>query len=130
MPCALFLFKLRNGKNVSWSYKNHFYFDNKDIIHVLICKTCDNFYLGETQNFKQRIANHKADIKKPHANTFRICSENHRHRNQTERCFQIFPFFCKTNTALREYKEKRYVSMETSIKSKWNMKYIYSNVYW
>ena len=29
--------------------------------------------------------------------------------NQAEPYFQIFPFYYQTNTALREYKEKRYI---------------------
>ena len=33
-------------------------------IYIPICKTCDNFYL-ETQDFKQRIAKDKSDVKNP-----------------------------------------------------------------
>ena len=39
--------------------------DTKDVIYILICKACDNFYLGQTQDFKQRTAKHKSDVKKP-----------------------------------------------------------------
>ena len=28
-----------------------------------MCKTCDNFHLGQTQDFKQRTAEHKSDVK-------------------------------------------------------------------
>ena len=69
-----------------------------------ICKTCDNFYLGQTQDFKQRTAKHKS--KNPHNSTCRICSEHLRECNQAEPYFQIFPFYYETNTELREYKEK------------------------
>ena len=72
-------------------------------------KTCDNFYLGQTQNFKQRTTKYKSDVKNPHNSTCRICSEYLRDCNQAEPYFQIFPFYYETNTALREYKEKRYI---------------------
>ena len=37
--------------------------DSKSVIYILICKTCGNFYLGQTQDFKQRTAKHKSDVK-------------------------------------------------------------------
>ena len=74
-----------------------------------MCKTCDNFHLGQTQDFKQRTAKHKSDVKNPHNSTCRICSEQLSDCNQTEPYFQIFPCHYETNTALREHKEKRYI---------------------
>ena len=76
---------------------------------MLICKTCDIFYLRKTQDFKQRPAKHKSNVKNLHNRTCRICSEHIRDCNQAEPYFQIFPFYCKTNTVLNEYKEKRYI---------------------
>ena len=73
---------------------------------MLICKTCYNFYLGQTQDFKQRTAKDKSDVKNTHNNTCRICSEHFKDCNQAEPYFQIFPFYYEANTALREYKEK------------------------
>ena len=90
-------------------YIYFFFCDSKDIIYILICKTCDNFYLGQTQDFKQRTAKHKPDVKDPHNSTSRICSENLRDSNQAKPYFQIFPFYYETKTTLREYKEKRYI---------------------
>ena len=83
--------------------------DSKDIIQILICKNCNNFCLEQTQNFKQRTAKHKSDVKNPYNSTCRICSEHLRDCNQIEPCFQIFPFYYETNTAVRGYKEKRYI---------------------
>ena len=109
IPCSSFSFKLTNGKTITWTYKNYFSCDSKDVIYILICKTCDNFYLGQTQDFKQRTAKHKSDIKNLHNSTCRICSEHFRDCNQAEPYFQIFPFYYETNTTLREYKEKPYI---------------------
>ena len=83
--------------------------DSKDVIYILICKTGHNFYLGQTQDLKQRTAKYKSDVKNLHNSTCRICSGHLRGCNQAEPYFQIFPFYYKTNTVLREYKEKRYI---------------------
>ena len=103
IPCSSFSFKLTNGKTITWTYKNYFSCDSKDVIYILICKTCDNFYLGQTQDFKQRTAKHKSDVKNWHNSTYRICSEHLRDCNRAEPYFQIFLFYCETNTALRKY---------------------------
>ena len=64
IPCSSFSFKLTNGKTITWAYKNYFSCDSKDAIYILTCKTCDNFYLKLTQDFKQTTAKHKSDVKK------------------------------------------------------------------
>ena len=69
IPCSSFSFKLTNGKTITWTYKNYFSCDSKDVIYILICKTCNNFYLGQTQDFKQRTAKHKSDVRNPHNRT-------------------------------------------------------------
>ena len=109
IPCSSFSFKLTNGKTITWTYKNHFSCDTKDVIYISICKTCNNFHLGQTQDIKQRTAKYKSDVKNLHNSTCRICSEHLRDCNQAEPHFEIFPFYYKTNTGLREYKEKRYI---------------------
>ena len=65
IPCSSFSFKLTNDKTITWTYKSYFSCDSKDVIYILICKTWDNFYLGQTQDFKQRTAKHKPDLKNP-----------------------------------------------------------------
>ena len=81
IPCSSFSFKLTNDKTITWTYKSHFSWDSKDVIYILICKTCDNFHLGQTQDFKQRTAKHKPDVKNLHNSTCRICSEHLRDCN-------------------------------------------------
>ena len=109
IPFSSFLFKLTNGTTITWTYENYFSCDSKDIIYILICKTCDNFYLGQTQDFKQRTAKHKSDVKNTYNSTCRICSKHLRDCNQAEPYFQIVLFYYETDTALRKYKEKRYI---------------------
>ena len=85
IPCSSFSFKPTKGKTITWTYKNYFSCDSKDIIFILNCKTCDNFYLGQSQDFKQRTAKHKSDVKNPNNATCRICSGHLRDCNQAER---------------------------------------------
>ena len=109
IPCSSFSFKPTNGKTITWTYQNYFSCDSKDVLYISICKTCDNFYLRQTQDFKQRNAKHKSQVKTPRERTCRICSEHLKDCNQAEPDFQIFLFYYETNTALREHKEKRYI---------------------
>ena len=39
-------------------YNNYFSYDSKDVIYIVICKNCNNFYLGQTQ-----AAKHKSDLR-------------------------------------------------------------------
>ena len=57
ISCSPFSFKLTNTKTVSWTYKNYFSCDSKNVIYTLIRKTLDSFHIGQTQDSKQRIAN-------------------------------------------------------------------------
>ena len=72
--------------------KDYFSCGSKDVIHILICKTSNIFYLGQTQDFKQIIAKHKSDIKNLHNSTCRICSKQIRDCKQAKPYFHIFPF--------------------------------------
>ena len=65
ISCSPFSFKLTNTKTVSWTYKNYFSCDSKNVIYTLIRKTLDSFHIGQTQDSKQRIAKHKSDIESP-----------------------------------------------------------------
>ena len=106
IPCSSFSLNLANDKTITWTYKSYFSCTNKDVIYILICKTCNNFYLGQTQDFKQTTAKHKSGVKTWHNSTCRICSEQFGDCNQTEPYFQIFSFYYEANTALSEHKEK------------------------
>ena len=59
IPCSSFLFQLTNGKTITRTYENYFSCDSKDFSYNLICKNCNNLYLGKTQDFKQRTGKHK-----------------------------------------------------------------------
>ena len=53
-PCKSFQFKV-SDKSMIWHYKCYFNFDSKKVIFILMCSTCEWFYLGQTTNSKQII---------------------------------------------------------------------------
>ena len=57
ISCSSFSFKLTNGKTITWTYKNYFSCDSKDVIYILICKTCDNFILDKLKTSNKELQN-------------------------------------------------------------------------
>ena len=86
-PCKSLTFKLANGKSVNWNYNKFLDCDCKDVLYIVICNNCDNFYLGKTIDFKQKIRKHKSEIKHPQNSTCREYAEHLRD------CAKIEPFF-------------------------------------
>ena len=115
-------FKLTSRKTVSWTYKTHFSCDRKEVIYSWVSKTCDNFHLGQTEDFKKRITKKLVTIfildklkilkkelqnvrpyaKNSHSSTCRIHLKTVRDCSQTKLYFKIFPCCYKTHNALRE----------------------------
>ena len=51
-----------NDKHVIWHYKSYFNCDGEKVIYILMCNTCEWFYLGQTTDLKQRIRNNKSYV--------------------------------------------------------------------
>ena len=47
---------------LTWHYRRFFSCDSKDALYVLICNNCDFFYIGQTEELKQRIRKHKSGV--------------------------------------------------------------------
>ena len=60
----IFSFKSKN-KLLTWQYKRSFRCDSKDVSYVVICNNCDFFYIGQTEELKQRTRKHKSDVIHP-----------------------------------------------------------------
>ena len=109
-PCTSFNFKLANGKTIIWSYTKYFNCDSKNVLYILICRNCDEFYIGQTQNFKQRIRKHKSDIKHPNNSTCKRCTNHIRVCTKgKEPFFKIYPFYYINDNNIREFKEKKFI---------------------
>ena len=93
-----------------WHYKRYFNCDSKSVIYILVCSTCEWFYLGQTTNLKQRIRKHKSDVSHPH-NSF--CKKFSKHLRDCWRMkepfFRIYPFLYENKKELREFKEKPFI---------------------
>lgn len=109
LPTNSFSFKLRNGKIITWNYQKNFTCDSKNVLYILKCNGCDDFYLGQTKDLKQRISKHKSDIKHPHNSNCRVCAEHLRDCAKTDPYFQIYPFYYIKDNYFREFKEKRFI---------------------
>ena len=105
-PCKSFTFKLTNGKSVTWNYNKFFDCNSKDVLYILICNNCDNFYIGKTIDFKQRIHNHKSNVKHTQNSTCQECAEHLRDYAKIGPLFQIYLFYHEKDHYLRDYKEK------------------------
>ena len=102
-----FSFKPKN-KLLAWQYKRFFSCDSKNVLYVLICNNCGFFYIGQTEEWKQRTRKHKSDLIHPNNSKCKKCSEHLRTCSKMkEPYFNIYPFLYEKNKYLREFKEMR-----------------------
>ena len=108
-PCKSFQFKV-NDNSMIWHYKRYFNCDSKNIIYILMCNTCELFYVGQATNLKQIIRKHKSDVFHPQNSFCKKCSKHLRDCSiMKEPFFRIYSFLCENKEELREFKEKRFI---------------------
>ena len=90
-PWKPFHFKV-NNKSMIWHYKRYFNCDSKNVTYILMCNTCEWFYLGQTINLKQRIRKHKSDVFHP-LDSCKKCSEHLRECTRLKKPFLEFTHF-------------------------------------
>ena len=89
-------------------YTHHFTCDSKNVLYVLICNYCWVFYIGHSEDLKQRTRKHKSDVYHPENSNCKKCSNHLReHSNFREPFFQIYPILYEDNKAKRRFIEKR-----------------------
>ena len=77
---------------------------------MLFCNNYDFFYIGQTEELKQRTRKHKSDVIHPNNSNCKKCSEHLRTCSKMkEPYFNIYPFLNEENKYLREFKERRYI---------------------
>ena len=104
-----FEFKV-NDKSMIWHYKRYFNCDSKNVIYMVMCNSCEWFYLGQTANLKQRIRKHKSDIFHPQNSFCEKCSEHLPDcRRMKEPSFRIYPFLHENKKELGKFKEKGFI---------------------
>ena len=93
-----------------WVYTRFFNCDSENVIYILICSHCWEFYIGETEKLKQRTRKHISDVKHPN-NTNCLKLVNHLRKcglNKKEPYFHIYPIYYVQDKARRKFLEKRF----------------------
>lgn len=97
---------LKNGK--MWTVRYNMSCKSREIIYIIICPKCDSFYVGTTENLRNRVTLHKQHIR----------HEEYRHLAVSEhlfKCsggnFKIMPIYqcINANRLTREAKEKYFI---------------------
>ena len=91
-----------------WRYERYFNCDNKNVIYIPMCNTCEWFYLGQIANLKHRIRKHKSDVFHPQKSFCKKCSDYLRDCSRMkEPFFRIYPFLYGN--------EKNYASLKENV---------------
>ena len=107
-PCNQIVFGQR--QEFKWEYTRKFNCNSINLIYLLKCNNCWEFYIGQTENIKQRVNKHKSDIFHPENSFCKKCSNHLRnHSNFVVPFFQIYPIYYEDNTAKRRFIVKRFV---------------------
>ena len=104
-------FKFGKKDKFSWNYTRFFSCDSKNVIYILICRTCWMFYIGETKNLKPRTRKHRSDVLHP-KNTY--CKKLSAHLRKCSKMigpyFLIYPVFYVADQSRRRFIEKRFIA--------------------
>ena len=88
-------------------YKRFFSCGSKDVLYAFICNNCDFFYIGQTEELKQRPRKNKSHLIRPNNSNCKKYLEHLRTGSKMkEPDFNIYPFFYEENKYLREPKER------------------------
>ena len=121
-PCSSFTF----GTNQRWEYSVHcdYYYqkfgcthythsfdcNSRNVLYILQCNNCNQFYIGETEDLKKRIYLHVSNITHPRNSN---CSKLSTHLNHCAKMqhpyFKIYPFFFSDNRQQRRFFEKKFI---------------------
>ena len=103
-------FRFGKYKQFIWKYNRRFDCDSKNVIYVLICNHCWEFYIGETQDLKERIHKHKSDVYHTlNSNCKKLSTHLRRCSNLREPFFNIYPIYFVEGQQRRRFIEKRFI---------------------
>ena len=105
-------FTLRNGNMlITWKYTRLFTCDSVNVLYVILCNYCDEYYLGKAAVVKSRCSKHASDVRLPWNSNCRVCSEHLRNcSNLIEPYFTYYPFYYVDDPALRHFMERRFIN--------------------
>ena len=99
----------KNGKRTVWRYNRLFTCDSKNILYVVQCKNCNEFYVGKAGAVKPRLSKHASDVRHPENSKCKKCTNHLRAcSNMEEPFFHFYPFFYVEEPGLRHFMETRF----------------------
>ena len=100
--------ELKCGK--VWTIKSSMNYKSKDIIYIIICCKCKDYYVGQTQNLRNRVSLNKEQIN--HEQYRHLPASKHLANCSTGK-FKIMSIFqCRNNNEIeRECKDKKIISI-------------------
>ena len=100
-------FKFGKFNEFTWNYNRKFTCDSANVIYILICGKCWEFYIGQTQKTKTRAYKHKSDGRHPHNSNCRVLA--HHLHNHSE-FFKLYPIWYEDDKRKREFIEKQFIA--------------------
>lgn len=98
-----------NGTFV-WKYSRYFNCNAKNVVYIIKCNHCSEFYIGETNDFKKRVTKHKSDVIHPeNSNCKKLMTHLRKCSNFYEPYFTIFPVYYVEEPNKRRFIEKRFI---------------------
>ena len=109
-PTNRIVLSQRNGKRIVWEYKRLFTCNSENILYVLQCRKCIDFYLGKAKATKTRLFKHASDVSHPENSNCKKCTNHLRTcSNMEEPFFNFYPFFYVEDPGLRHFMESRFI---------------------
>ena len=105
-------FEFKN--NMKFTVKYNMDCSCKSVIYVMTCNGCNEFYIGQTSDFRKRVTVHKQQIRQaeyqqiPLSGHIRNCAKN---KSPMFYIFPLYYFFHKSTESERTIKEKRFIEI-------------------
>ena len=99
------------GETFEWTYNRLFTCNSRNVLYVVFCNNPPDFYLGKTDDTKQRMRKHASDVRHPENSNCRVCSEHLREcSGLVEPFFKMYPFYYEDDSHSRHVIERRFIS--------------------
>ena len=103
-------FRFGQRQEHEWKYTRPFDCNSRNVIYILICGGCWKFYIGETQDTKERARLHASNTNHPkNANCKKLSEHLHSCSGLQHPYFKMFPMYYVENPMERKFIEKRFI---------------------
>ena len=95
----------------TWEYTRFFNCDSCNVIYLIQCAYCWKFYIGETGDTKERVCQHKSNVRHPHNSNCCKLSEHLFHcSGLKEPFFHMYPMYYVEDQQRKRFIEKRFIA--------------------